>query len=81
MPWRCPACRTVIHHNPLEDRPRSGEIYRCHVCRLSLEFHSATDKLIVAPLGFDNDDEREHRTDRDGRKTQPARRLRKPQQK
>ena len=54
VPWRCPACRTVIQHNPFEDRPRTGEVYRCHVCRLSLELHTASDKLIVAPLDFDN---------------------------
>lgn len=79
MPWRCPACRTVIHHNPLEDRPRTGEIYRCHVCRLSLEFDTGTDKLIVAPLGFDNAGERHAGPDRDDAQQTP--RTRKPQPK
>jgi hypothetical protein len=67
VPWRCPACRTVIQHNPFEDRPRTGEIYRCHVCRLSLEFHAGSDKLIVAPLDFDNDIEPSANLKRDNR--------------
>jgi hypothetical protein len=79
VPWHCPACRTIIHHNPLEDRPRTGEIYRCHVCRLSLEFHLGTDKLIVAPLDFDNGGERHARPDRENGSQPP--RSRKSQHK
>jgi hypothetical protein len=63
VPWHCPACRTTIQHNALEDRPRSGEIYRCHVCRLSLEFDEGSNKLIVAPLDFDGDGEQRSRLD------------------
>ncbi len=55
MPWHCPACRTVINHDPLDKRPTQGEQFRCHVCRLALEFDPASERLIVAP--FENDDD------------------------
>ena len=47
MPWRCPACRTVIRHNPFEDVPHVGVDYRCHVCRLELELDPDTERLEV----------------------------------
>jgi hypothetical protein len=50
MPWRCPACHTQIRHSELELKPRAGERYRCHICRLELVLDPATDKLTVTPL-------------------------------
>lgn len=50
MPCRCPACRNEIHHTAAEDRPRPGESYRCHICRLELVWARDTDKLTVTPV-------------------------------
>ena len=52
MPWRCPACYTQIQRTVLgsEDRPRQGQHYRCHVCRLELVLNERTNVLDVAPL-------------------------------
>jgi hypothetical protein len=55
MPWRCPACRSEITHNPLDRRPPKGEQFRCHVCRLTLEFDPALDKLVIAPFETDHE--------------------------
>jgi len=55
MPWRCPACRTEIKHNPLDRRPSQGEQFRCHVCRLALEFDPELDKLVIAPFETDHE--------------------------
>jgi hypothetical protein len=49
MPWRCPACLSVIRHDDLA-LPHPRSVYRCHVCRLELTFDAITQKLIVAPL-------------------------------
>ena len=59
MTWRCPACTTVINHSPLEPQPRPGVRYRCHVCRLTLEYQPSDDKLLVTSL----DAERVHAVD------------------
>jgi hypothetical protein len=56
MPWRCPACRTVIRHSELEEKPRLGAVYRCAVCRLELVLDPETDKLTVAPFDTSNAD-------------------------
>jgi hypothetical protein len=53
MPWRCPACRTEIRHNPVDASPRSNEAYRCHVCRLELVFDEQSSKMVVAPFESD----------------------------
>ena len=62
MPWSCPACQTPIHHAANEDRPRSGSLYRCHICRLELVLDPDTDKLIVTPIRDDEPtrDDRSH---------------------
>jgi hypothetical protein len=54
MPWRCPACRTEIRHNPADARPRTNEAYRCHVCRLELLFDEESSKMVVAPFETDH---------------------------
>ena len=52
MPWRCPACYTQIQRTVLDgdDRPRQGQHYRCHVCRLELVVNEHTNVLEVVPL-------------------------------
>ena len=52
MPWRCPACYTQIQRTVLDgdDRPRQGQHYRCHVCRLELVMNERTNVLDVVPL-------------------------------
>ena len=54
VPWHCPACNSTIRHSEADPKPRVGERYRCHVCRLSLEFDPATDKLTTTPLDLDH---------------------------
>jgi hypothetical protein len=51
MPWRCPACGIQIRHSPVEEMPRRGVRYRCHICRLELVIDENTNRLTVAPLG------------------------------
>jgi hypothetical protein len=50
MPWKCPACSSVIRHIEFEDMPRLGAVYRCHVCRIELTADPATGRLIPTPL-------------------------------
>ncbi len=50
MPWRCPACRTEIRHDPGESRPSPTAAYRCHVCRLDLRFDAVSSRMEIAPL-------------------------------
>ena len=54
MPWRCPACRTEIRHNPADSHPDPDGEYRCHVCRLDLRFDVNTDRMEVAPFETDH---------------------------
>jgi len=53
MPWRCPACRTIVHHFEFEESPRFGVSYRCQVCRLELKLDTRTTELVVAPMRED----------------------------
>ncbi len=56
MPWRCPACQSHIRHSELDqERPRPGQTYRCHVCRLDLALDVETQALAVAPFRDDYD--------------------------
>jgi hypothetical protein len=48
MPWRCPACRTVIEHKDAEERPRLDVLYRCHLCRLDLTLDALSGRLTEA---------------------------------
>jgi hypothetical protein len=48
MPWRCPACETPIRHSEHEERPRTGVLYRCHLCRIELVLDVRTDRLTAA---------------------------------
>jgi hypothetical protein len=53
MPWKCPACQTLIRPQLIaagEDKPTPGKIYRCTVCRLELVLDPETDALTVTPL-------------------------------
>ena len=62
MPWRCPACHIPIRHSELEDKPRLGVKYRCHICRLELQLDAHTQRLIVVPMSDDEPDEKPRRT-------------------
>jgi hypothetical protein len=57
VPWHCPACSSIIKHSELDPRPHGGQRYRCHICRLSLDFDEATEKLVVAPFEADHQTE------------------------
>ena len=50
MPWHCPVCRSVVRLRDIEVRPRLGEPYRCHVCRLELQLNESTDLMEIAPF-------------------------------
>ena len=50
MPWTCPACRLAIRHSEHDDTPRTGVIYRCHVCRLELVVDITEGKMTLAPF-------------------------------
>jgi hypothetical protein len=54
MPWHCPACSTVIRHSDVEERPVARERYRCHVCRLSLNFDEQLSKLVIEEFESDH---------------------------
>lgn len=54
MPWRCPACQTQIRHLADDDRPRRGQAYRCHVCRLELVLADDAESLVIAPFEADH---------------------------
>ena len=62
MPWKCPACHIEIRHSELEEKPRVGVAYRCHVCRLELLLDPHAQRLIVTPLGDDEPDQKPRRT-------------------
>jgi hypothetical protein len=55
MPWRCPACQSLIQLGPAEDRPQPRTVYRCSVCRLELTLDADTGRLDVPPLSADDD--------------------------
>ena len=51
MPWTCPACGEHVHHHHIgQNVPRTGVIYRCHVCRLELIFDAKIGKMRPAPF-------------------------------
>jgi hypothetical protein len=57
MPWRCPACSTLIRTQLVaagEDQPVRGKIYRCEVCRLELVLDDRGAQMTVAPLASDD---------------------------
>ena len=54
MPWHCPACQTIIRHNETDPAPIVGERYRCHVCRLMLEYQPTLNKLVITALETDH---------------------------
>ncbi|HXD74284.1 MAG TPA: hypothetical protein VN628_11130 [Vicinamibacterales bacterium] len=61
-PWRCPSCSQAINHKG--EKPEPGVRYRCHVCRLALEYHEGIEKLIVRR----DDDQPKPRRKRSSRK-------------
>jgi hypothetical protein len=62
MPWQCPACDVPIRHSELEQSPRVGARYRCHLCRLELILDPVTDKLTATPLSGVEPSAKERRT-------------------
>ena len=58
MPWMCPACGTALRHSEIEEQPRLGARYRCHICRLELVMDAASNKLVVPPFEQAVDDNR-----------------------
>jgi hypothetical protein len=71
MSWNCPACSTVLRHSDVDTMPSSNERYRCHVCRLSLNFDAQTRKLVITE--FEGDHEGDHYVQ--PAEPKPARRL------
>ncbi len=61
MPWKCPACQEQIIHTPFEDIPRLGVRYRCHICRMELEFDREKGRLQPVPLQDDEVGQRHER--------------------
>jgi len=55
MPWHCPVCCNIIRHDESERTPRAGARYRCHVCRLGLEYEPDVNKMIVVRTDDDVD--------------------------
>jgi len=62
MPWRCPACSTIIRHKETERTPRAGTRYRCYVCRIGLEYQTAANKMIVVRSDDDSEAPRQKRS-------------------
>ncbi len=62
MPWTCPACHMHIRHSDVEELPRPGVLYRCHVCRLELIVDPRTERLTVRPVSDDDDNKGPRRT-------------------
>jgi rubredoxin len=54
MPWKCPACGSLIQHT--ENIPNPAVTYRCQICRLELRMDPETNKLVVVPLHEDEKD-------------------------
>jgi DNA-directed RNA polymerase subunit RPC12/RpoP len=47
VPWRCPACGNHIVHETRDPAPTAGARYRCHICRIDLEYRISIGKLVV----------------------------------
>ena len=50
VPWHCPACHSIIHHQQEEERPRADERYRCHVCHITLMYDAGVEALRVTAI-------------------------------
>ena len=53
IPWSCPACWTETDH--IEEHPRLGVIFRCHIYRLEFVGNLELPQLVLAPLSTDED--------------------------
>jgi hypothetical protein len=47
-----------VAHSEADAQPRRGVIYRCHVCRLELILDTSGERLTVAPMLDERDDDR-----------------------
>jgi hypothetical protein len=45
--WRCPVCHTIIAYEDF-DAARTGAIFPCRTCRLSLIIDRKTDQPVAA---------------------------------
>jgi hypothetical protein len=54
--WKCPVCETPVGFDG--DVPEPNCLYRCHACRVALEFDVYHNRLVVAALPSDNDPRR-----------------------
>ena len=59
MPWKCPACGEPIQHSGVELMPRKGVRYRCHICRLELQYDDVAGKMTLAPIATVDTDPRD----------------------
>jgi hypothetical protein len=71
MPWRCPACQAIIIHGDFP-HPNPASRYRCHVCRLELQYSAMTSRLIATT--FDPDRQEPVRTVSPVRRVKPPKR-------
>jgi hypothetical protein len=61
MPWKCPACSTLIRSQLLtagHETPVAGKVYVCSVCRLELVLSNDGTHMVVTPI-HRGDDKRE----------------------
>jgi len=58
MPWKCPACYSQILHHEFEEQPSVGASYRCHICRLDLVLDPTGNRLTVAPMIRDDENQK-----------------------
>jgi len=52
-----------IRHLEHEDRPRTDQRYRCHICRLELVLDPQTDRLSVVSTRSDEPNQRQRETE------------------
>jgi hypothetical protein len=62
MSWQCPVCQNSIRHSELDQSPRLGVSYRCHICRLELTVDPSTHDLTVTLISRDETGERQRST-------------------
>jgi len=56
MAWRCPACSGIIHHDESAEQPSARDRYRCQICRIELLFDVKSQRLILRPAEYRDDD-------------------------
>ena len=57
MPWKCPACSTLLRPQLTaagHDAPQPGRVYTCAICRLELVLGDDRITMVVAPLDVES---------------------------